>query len=167
MTQCKATDTPGESDHLIYEFVIPSYNWALQRLDSAERRLQGLLLYLATLTFAIPVATLAIAGEDNQLDGLDWTAKAAVGCFILATIVGLFARLRGHLLIADPGAMYERREGDKSREAFRLNRVCKSGDDLTQNRRVVRNKNYAADFMSFLLALEIGFWIWWAYLVLS
>ena len=27
MTQCKATDTPGESDHLIYEFVIPSYNW--------------------------------------------------------------------------------------------------------------------------------------------
>ena len=50
----------------IYEFALPSYDWAIRRLDTIERRFDHLLTLTFTLTLAVPVVTIAIAGAENQ-----------------------------------------------------------------------------------------------------
>ena len=64
--------------HLAYDFVIHSYERGLSRLDAVERRLQALLIYMATITFVPPVAIITIAEDFESLSGFH-------------------SRLRGHL----------------------------------------------------------------------
>ena len=47
-------DDSQSSLDLAYEFVRDSYDWMLRRMDALKRRIDSLLLFVATLTFAIP-----------------------------------------------------------------------------------------------------------------
>ena len=40
---------------LAYEFVIPSYQWVIQRLDAVDLRIQTLQAFSATVTLAAPI----------------------------------------------------------------------------------------------------------------
>lgn len=52
------------SIEFIYEFALPSYDWAARRLvDTIERRFDHLLTLTFTLTLAVPVVTIAVAGR--------------------------------------------------------------------------------------------------------
>lgn len=152
---------------LAYDFVMPSYNWMLQRLESVERRLQGLLLYFATLTFAIPVATIAIAGDSKTLNGLGWAPIAAVVCYLLATVLGLCARAFGKLTLAYPESMVLEKQVEKTIPEFQRNRIRLSDEHYKDNINLVSRKSFAADAMSAILLVEVVCWLWWAYNTLS
>ena len=152
---------------LAYDFVMPSYYWMLQRLDSVERRLQGLLLYFSTLTFAMPVATIAIAGESKTFNGLNWAPIVAVGCYLLATVLGIYARACGKFILAYPESMVLEKQVEKTIPEFQRNRISLSDEHYKSNIKLVSRKSIVADIMSAILLVEVICWLWWAYNTLS
>ena len=85
----------SDTTKLAYDFVTHAYYWGLERLRAVEQRIDRLLLSISTSTVAIPVATMAIAGNNRELNGVDWLelpyvlAVGAVVIFVASTAVGL------------------------------------------------------------------------------
>src|SRR5581483_7624057 len=84
----------GEADYpavaYAYEFVLPSYDWAVRRFEGSETRLHNLQTYSATIAFGAPVAAKAISATPN-FDSMLFVA--GVACFVLVVTVATFARL--------------------------------------------------------------------------
>ncbi len=155
-------DTENSSDnslHLAYGFVTHSYEWGLSRLDAVERRLQGLLVYLATVTFAPPVAIIAITGEAYSLDELDWRAVSAFGVFVLATMLLVVERtlLGGHR-IPDPEKLFEE-DLSKTPLEFMETTLYRASQDLKATLKLVNRKTRVADIVVWLILLEIVLWL--------
>ena len=124
-----------DSLDLAYEFVRDSYDWMLRRMDAVERRIDSLLLFFATVTFAIPTATIAISGVREPLNGLDFTALhnisavAALACFPVATITGLIVRGKGKLRLIVLSRLLNYQEGKTKRE-FQRSMLSYAGEQF-------------------------------------
>jgi hypothetical protein len=52
---------------LAYEYVLPSYEWAMSRSDMLEQRLQDSITLITTVTLAVPVLATAIVKQIDLL----------------------------------------------------------------------------------------------------
>ncbi len=160
----------SDTTNLAYNFVTHAYYWGLERLGAVEQRIDRLLLFISTISVAIPVATMAIAGNNRPLKGVDWfefphvLAVVAVLLFVLSTAIGLCARVTGKYTLVGLGDLLNM--DVKSVHAFQVEAVQGAGEDLDRNLRLIERKAQAADVMSALLAVEILVWLAWAYQVL-
>ena len=154
------------SVELAYEFVIPSYELARSRLESVERRIEGLLTYIATITLAIPVVTIAIAKESGQLDVLGWQAVGALSCFAAATLLGMVGRQVGEITLVDPTKLYEKTLSYTHWE-FQKNAIYFAGEHFEKNRSLIACKSRLGDIMVGLLVAEAIFGLLWAHGLLS
>ena len=151
-------NSPDNSVHLAYGFVTHSYEWGLSRLDAVERRLQGLLVYLATITFVPPVAFIAITGNSYSLDELDWWALLAFVVFVIATILLVVARTLGKHRIPDPENLFER-DLLKNPSQFERDVLYRASQDLKVTLKLVGLKTGVADIVSWLILFEIFLWL--------
>lgn len=151
-------NSPDNSMHLAYEFVTHSYEWSLSRLDAVERRVQGLLVYLATITFVPPVALIAITGDSYSIDDLDWPAALAFVVFVIATILLVVARTLGRHRIPDPENIFKE-DISKNPSQFMSDTIYRASQDLKATLKLVNRKTGMADIVSWLILLEIFLWL--------
>ena len=124
---------PGEfpSIEVIYEFVLPSYDWAVRRLDTIERRFDHLLTLTFTLTLAVPVVTIAIAGAESQPNLLHWQGGVALVLFVATAISGIVIRQHGELTFMNIDGMYDEL-GNLSPHTFKQHVTYYAGVDFVQ-----------------------------------
>ncbi len=152
-------DTPENSLPLAYEFVTHSYEWGQSRLDAVERRLQGLLVYLATITFVPPVAIVSIAKDSDLPNGFESRAGWAFVVFVVAATLLIAARALGSYRKSYLETMLEQDWG-KAPGEFMQDALHRADLDLKETVKVVNRKSRFADGVSFIIVVQIVIWLW-------
>lgn len=143
---------------LAYEFVLPSYDWARDRLDSINGRLQAMQGFAVTVTLAVPVFARSVTG--NGIDfGSGWFMGAML-TFLVLMVVGLVARARGTLALLDPHVLYEHYLEWGPWE-FRKNVLYWAGEHAQLNHDLVIEKGKAINWMTGLFIAESLLLVLW------
>lgn len=87
---------------LAYEFVQPSYQWALSRFEAGNTRLQTLLAFIVSVSLAFPAFAVSL---DATLSFADERFLLASIAFLAAMAVGIYGRHAGALALMDPGTL--------------------------------------------------------------
>tara|TARA_Y100000310_G_C20380717_1_gene667972 strand:- start:102 stop:596 length:495 start_codon:yes stop_codon:yes gene_type:complete len=134
-----------------YDFVLPSYDWALRRFEAIDGRLQGVLSFMATVTLAGPVIGKALSAKADASS--PWFI-AALSVFAVSAIVGTILRMNGELRIVSLETIHETWvHADEDR--FKLDSIHHAGAHLNANLVVIRRKANAAALLTGALAIEI------------
>lgn len=141
---------------LAYDFVLPSYQWALQRWEALDSRLHTLLAFATGLTVAGPTLA-AVVNETVILTRPFWLALAVFG--VLA-FVGLFTRTLGTLVIIDPKILAAEWTG-LSGQDFKLHMLDVAGEHAAYNQRRVNLKGHLVTAMTVLFLIEAALLTWW------
>jgi hypothetical protein len=148
------------STTLAYEFVRPSYDVVLKRLETVELRIRAILTLAATLTLAAPVFIPSFAGKREPLSV--WFVGALV-VFAVIGWWGLGPRSRGHVKIISPRFLYERTLHLPQRDFMSL-ALKTAGEDFDANMALVNHHGVLADRMGILLIGEAALLVCWAFL---
>jgi len=134
-----------------YDFVLPSYNWALDRLKAVDSRLQEIMAYAATLTFASPIVAGAVLKKPEYNSPCFYGSLAL---FVVVIAIGLYFRARGNLHLVTPAALYDLWLY-KDEPTFKKDAVYFAGKHMAMNQRLINRKGHAADMMTVLLGAEL------------
>lgn len=140
-----------------YEFVLPSYGWMIARFEAVEDRLQSLQVFVATVSFAIPSAAKAV---DSEISFQSWRFVLGALVFIALNVIGLLARHKGGVVLANPRILQEKWLRFDTWE-FKKNAVFFAAEHFRQNEIHIRRKAQAAVWMTGLFALELVFLFAW------
>lgn len=143
---------------IAYEYVRTSYDWAAQRLDAVDSRIQ----YTITLASAVVVTlpTIVVAMFEDAKPAGSFFFLLAVAAFILMIPIGVLGRYLTDLKVIDPSKLYDGWLHYQPLEFKRL-LVYWAGEHFKRNIRIVAIKGrFAAAMMVFLL-LEVLFFTLW------
>ena len=154
------SDADYPSIDLAYEIVLPSYDWAIRRLQVVEQRIEGLLRLTTTATIAIPVIAFATTKDVDPTVYLNWQAVVASALFFLTTVLGLLARRFGGISVIDPKQLYDNHLKKGKRE-LKKDLIYFAGLDFQDNVRLIERKSRCADLLVVLFVLELVFGVWW------
>ena len=145
-----------KSVELAYEFIVPSYDWAIRRLEAAERRIDNLMRFIITVTLALGASAIAIAELSSQplSPFLDCAAFVALASFLVAIVLGMCVRQMGNLALLSPSALY-RDYIQKNKRDFQGLTLFYAGKDFERNERLVRSKSRGATGMVILFLFEL------------
>ena len=142
-----------------YDFVLPSYQWMLARFEATSNRLQTLLGFATTVTLAVPAIATSIR-KDVQFSS-PWFLCAFV-LFGLIMIIGLVARARGSLALANPKVLYQSYLY-KTEWEFRKDAIYWASEHFETNASIIDSKAWLATVMTVLFVIEtIMLLIWLA-----
>ena len=171
-----STQERGESPSLslAYEFVKPSYDWALHRITSVEQRIDGILGLAGAITVAIPLGVAALGRVQamplNTIfnsQAANITGGCALATFVIAFILGIIARQWGSLYLARLGDFDKEGWLDYERNKFHREMILLAGEDLEHNIELVGTRSTLANVMCGVLVLELFLGLAWGYLTLS
>jgi hypothetical protein len=151
------TTTSYPSTDLAYEFVRPAYDWAIQRSDRVEARVQVGIAGISALTLAMPTLGKALVPVLEASSPWFGLALIAYGC---ALVLGIRAQTGGLLRLVDPTVLYEKWLR-KDPETFKLGMIQFAGEDLGDNIDLINARHKAMMGMYKLAALETAFWVLW------
>jgi hypothetical protein len=149
MTNELETRFPGVNR--AFDFVMPSYQWSLQRLDADDKRLQDTLTYSATATFAAPALVRAL---DPTADLLEPWFVAGLIAFLIIGIAGAAARILGTVDLPTPKVFYDTWL-TLDDWTFRKDMIYFAGEAMEKNRHLIQRRGLVADLMSGLFAIEV------------
>ena len=156
-TPPRPEDSPGLD--LAYDFVQPSYQWALARFEAGNTRLQTTLAVIVSASLAVP----ALAKALN--DALSFTDKwfLFAGAVFLATVaVGVYGRHTGTVALADPGAVLDNCLEQLSEAELKYNVLYYAADHFDRNAKAIERKWHCAGAMLALFVLEVALLLVWA-----
>ena len=155
--RARGTTPPGVL--LAYEFVIPSYQWVIQRLDAVDLRIQTLQAFSATVTLAAPILAATVV-RNIDLQSL-WFIGALIP-FVAILVIGASARAWpwGGLILPSPQVLYDDWLEDSDLK-FRKDAVKYAGKHFESNRFLINTKGYIADFMTALFVAETMLLLTW------
>lgn len=159
VAESKITDSDNDLPGLdrAFEFVLPSYQWALQRFEAIDARLQGVLTFAVTITLAGPVVGKLLV--PNITGDSIWLAVALV-TFGLAIVLGSAARVLGSVRLMSPTTLFNEWLEESERE-FDENAVYWAGQHLDRNVKIIGRKALSATVVTVLVAIEgLGFVKW-------
>ena len=140
---------------LAYGLVLPSYEWALQRLDAIDARLRHIATLAASITAAVPLAMAAI---DGSVSLTPWfVVGAAIG--VLTMVLSTYAQTAGVLILLDPAKI--RPHLTMTPDEFRDYLLDYAGRHQATNGKVINARGYWAMGLSVLVALEVGLFTVW------
>lgn len=145
------------SIHEAYAFVMPSYQWLVARFEAADTRLTALLTFVAPLTLGVPVLARMVRPELSFTSPLFLVALVA---FVLAAAVGVTARVSGHLVLPNPGFLYEHTLHESPLE-FQKNALYFAGQHFTANAHAIDLKSRCAAVVLVAFLVEILAFIAW------
>jgi hypothetical protein len=137
-----------------YDFVLPSYQWAITRFEAADSRIQALQVFIVTITIAVTT----IGGKDALHSAPVW------GALLFATVsvfIGLVARCMGAISVSSPAALFCSEWLSKDPWTFRKDMLSFAGEHFEKNRRLINRKGLAAIVMTGLFALEVVLLLIW------
>lgn len=145
------------SVELAYEFVKPSYDWMLDRLEAANNKIQHLLTFSASITAVLPLVSKAIFSEISFNSGWFYST---IFVFILLVITGIIAKRIGNITLVNIESLYEKYLHYSNWE-FKRNMLFWAVKHLNANKKNVNTKNLLLDIMTILLLCEIIFAVIW------
>jgi hypothetical protein len=145
------------SVELAYEFVKPSYDWMLSRLEAINTKIQGLLTFATTLTVAMPIFAKAIF---DDVDYNSWWFYGAIIGYVLLTVIGIWGIRKGNIRLVHPKNLYDKWL-DKSPWEFKKDTIYFAGEDFEDNKKIIEGKSLCRDIMTILLLVEIFSIIVW------
>lgn len=152
--------------NLAYEYVIPSYGWALSRFEAVERRIERLLMLILAATIAVPVFLPLVREEPVHLSTAGWKSILILGAivlFVLAASIGIYARQAREVSLVDPGVHY-RESLSLPHWEFQRNAIYFAAEHMKENVANIALKSRLADCMAGLFGIEIVMWVVWAIL---
>lgn len=145
----------GESTHpgvgLAYEFVIPSYGWLLTRLEAADNRIQTLQVVAATFTAAIPAAAKTF---NPNVVFERWQFIWAMLAFCVVLLIGVVARVRGGITLANPSVLWKEYLRFQDWE-FKKTALYWAGQHFEKNGGLINQKARAAVAMTVVFGVEM------------
>jgi len=147
----KSLESQYPSVDLAYEFVKPSYDWMLNRIEAMNSKIQGLLTLATAITAAMPILTKAM------FDNVDFKSVwflGAIAIYVLLTIIGIGGLRKGEVKLIHPKHLYDKWLSDTQWE-FRKNVVYFAGQHLEHNKKIVDAKSRLRDIMNWLLLGEL------------
>lgn len=134
-----------------YEFVRASFDWSLQQKEAATDRLQSLLTYSATLTFAAPVVAKAI-NEDTDYESPFFVT--ALVLFGLISLAGIVLRSRVQVDLISANKLYDDFSG-LSEWDFKKNMLSHAGNIQDRNLQSLNTLADRTTYLSFLFGAEV------------
>src|SRR5437016_12306315 len=141
----------SDSIELAYPIAVNSYDWAAQRYDAVDARIQTILSIGMTGTLAMPVAFSALKLSVVR----PWAAYLASALFVLAVCIGTYARLCGDLKLVTPKVLYEKWLGFEASE-FKRNLVYFAGQHMEQNRAAIAYKHKLLVLVTTIFIFEVA-----------
>lgn len=140
-----------------YDFVQPSYQWALTRFEANNTRLQNLLTAITSVSLAVP----ALAGALNEALSFDnaWFKLAGIA-FLLAVAAGFYGRQAGAVCLADPREL--RAWLTLSDAQFKHDALYWAGEHLARSTAAIKRKWRCATFALALFVVEVALLLVWA-----
>jgi len=142
---------------IAFEFVLPSYQWMLNRLEAVNNRIQILLAFVMTLTFALIGIAL---NNRRQLDFSSCWFYLAASLFILLIGAGIVARSWGGIMLSDLGVFYAKWL-HLSEWEFKKDMISFAAKQFDWNKSLVNGKANALIGLNILFILEATALIIW------
>ena len=142
-----------------YDFVFPSYQWMLARLEGADSRIQTLQTFIVTATFGI-TAVLTATSEKGELQFVSLPFVAAMALAVLAIILGVIGRSSGGIILTNPGNLHEKflHRGEWT---FKKDMIYFAGEHFKKNKDVVEQKHTITTAMTWLFLGEMALLLFW------
>jgi hypothetical protein len=144
----KTTEEKYQAVELAYPIALDAYNIMLNRLDVVDKRLETVLTFGVTLSFAAP----PVAALKNISFNSKWFFAAAI-VFGLAISVGLHARLSGYIKIMMPMKIYDNFLHFNEWE-FKKNMIFFAGQHCDHNSKLARRRGHFTSLAAGLFLLE-------------
>jgi len=142
--------------HEAFDFVLPSYDWALRRFEAIDTRLRQIGMAAATFAVGAPVAARAIA----EINLFDWwfIAASSVGAVVFAG--ALYAQTHGTIALPSIGLIVA---DDLEHEcwAFRRHHLEYAAEAWAKNYRRINRRGRIATVLSVGLGVQIALFIVW------
>lgn len=148
-------DAPGV--RYSYDFVLPSYDWAIRRLDAVNDRIQSLLMFASGLTIGVP--TLAKAAVPDISFGSFWFILGVV-VFVGLFLFGVWARNAGSLALVDPIVLADEFFWDDE-FTFKKDMVYFAGNHFDKNVEQIGDKAGWLNVVSVLFLAEMLCLVLW------
>ena len=142
---------------LAYEFVKPSYDWMVTRLEAINSKIQGLLTFAATITVALLIITKAIFSDIAFSSPWFCVATAAFAFLVVTGIVGLRT---GSIMLLSSKELYDKYL-HYSHWKFKQMVIYWAGEHFNDNKKLIDKKAYFRDIMTISLLVEILFICLW------
>lgn len=144
---------------LAYEFICPSYDWAISRWDAMHGRVVQLLTYAAALMVGAPAIARAVS--PSSIGNRNFLIGAGIA-FLILTIIGLTTLRIGKLQVLDLRAIYTDSDWIDSPEAeFKTDLLDMVSLDFKENLDEVDRKAIGEFSIIVLLGLQVVFLVLW------
>lgn len=153
----KSSESQYPSVGLAYEFVKPSYDWMLNRIEAMNSKIQGLLMLATAVTGGIPILTKAI------FDSVDFQSVlfyGAMGLYILLVVIGTVGLSMGGVKLFHPKLLYEKWLSNSIWE-FKKDAIYFAGQNFEDNKKIINAKSRLRNIMTILLLIELMIVISW------
>ena len=143
---------------LAYGFVLPSYQWALARLEAGDTRLQTMLAVIVSASLAVP----SLAGALNE--DLSFTDKwfvLAAAAFLAAVAVGVCGRHFGAIALVDLEKLLGNCLEPLSEAELKYSVLYYGAEHVHHNARIIKRKWRCAGAMLALFVLEVALLLAW------
>jgi len=147
----KALELRYPSVEHAYDFVKPSYDWMVTRLEAINSKIQGLLTFAATITAAIPVIAKAIFNDANFHSVWFYLVIASFAFLVIVGVIGLRV---GKIILLSPKILYDKCLHYPQWEFKRIV-IYWAGEHLDENKKLVDKKASFRDVMTIALLVEI------------
>lgn len=139
-----------------YDFVLPSYDWALRRFDAIQGKIQNIMAVSTAVIVGVP------ALESGSPDFTSHWFLLALAYFAVLLGYGLFARSSESVRLLHPGELYANYL-DCSEWKFKQSMIFYAAENYDLNRARVEQKWALLNCMIILFVLQVGFllaWLW-------
>jgi hypothetical protein len=143
---------------IAFEFVLPSYVWMITLVQAADSRIQTIQILTTTVTFAILTAVKSL---DPTMSFRAGRFAFAMVAFVALIIIGVIARSRGAIKLADLSKIYKRWLHFQEPE-FKKNAVYWAAEHFQFNAALIEKKAKVSVAMSVLFLIELLFLLAWA-----
>jgi hypothetical protein len=140
-----------------YGFVLPSYQLLVGRFEAADNRIASLMTLASSVMVAVPILARAVTPDISFRS--PWFIAALV-VFALIMVCGLVARIKGVLVLPNPGIIHATGLS-KPEWKFKADALHISGQHFDANARAINAKGNWSIWLTALLALQIVWLVAW------
>lgn len=146
-----------------YEFVRPSYEMVLRRVDVAEARARASVGFAGTLMFAAPAFVVATLGAGHRSFSSPWFIAGAVAfvAVYVCVVAQQIPQLVGEIQVITPRGLATDEWLKAEPAEFKFNALKFSADNWDANRRHINLLVAIATAGAVLLGLEVAFLATW------
>ena len=137
---------------LAYDFVLPSYQWAITRFEAVDSRIQTLQAFIVTVTLGLPtIATFIV----KNIQFTSWWFIMACILAMTAVVIGVIGRSWGGITLVHPNILYEKWLHREEWE-FQKDMLYFAAEHFEENASLVNWKGRLITIMTILFLLEVS-----------